>query len=191
MGRALLEILLLILLVGALIWAAVVPFRILQRTGLQESPAERLLAGPPDREAADTLVSALQGAGMSMQGVQVQVLELAGTGERVVFTVLDASKGFDPERPLDGDSATDMLPDLAAAVAGLDVDRIAVYYVGEDGEPLFTVTHRVDAIQALEQGSAPIGSRSAEAEPTRSERDERHTFGSHEERDDRTTYHQR
>jgi hypothetical protein len=40
-------------------------------------------------------------------------------------------------------------------------------------------------LQALEQGSAPIGSRSAEAEPTRSERDERHTFGSHEERDDR------
>ncbi|HUT15558.1 MAG TPA: hypothetical protein VMY98_04860 [Anaerolineae bacterium] len=146
-------LLLLILLVVALIWAAVVPFRILQRTGLQESPAERLLGGPPDRKAADTLVNALQGAGMSMQGVQVQVLELSNTGERVVFTVLDASKGFDPQRPLDGDSATDMLPDLAAAVAGLDVDRIAVYYVGADGDPLFTVTHRVDAIQALEQGT--------------------------------------
>jgi len=146
-------LLLLVLLVGALIWAAVVPFRILQRVGLQEAPAERLLGGPPDREAADVLVSALEGAGMSMQGVQVQVMELAGTGERVVFTVLDASKGFDPERPLDGDSATDMLPDLAAAVAGLDVDRIAVYYVGEDGEPLFTITHRVEAIQALERGT--------------------------------------
>ena len=146
-------LLLLVLLVGVLIWAAVVPFRILQRIGLQESPAERLLGGPPDRQAAETLVNALQGAGMSMQGVQVQVLELANTEERVLFTVLDASLGFDPEQPVDGDLATDMLPDLAAAAAGLDIDRIAVYYVGEDGDPLFTVTHHVEAIQALEQGT--------------------------------------
>ena len=146
-------LLLLILLVVALIWAAVVPFRILQRVGLQESPAERLLGGPPDRQAADILVNELRAAGMSMQGVQVQVLELANTGERVAFTVLDASLGFDPQRPFSGDLATDMLSDLAAAAAGLDIDRIAVYYVSEDGVPLFTVTHHVKAIQALERGT--------------------------------------
>jgi len=146
-------LLLLVLLIGALIWAAVVPFRILQRVGLQETPAERLLGGPPDRQAADVLVYAMRKAGMSMQGVQVQVLELAGTGERVAFAVLDASVGFDPDHLFDSDSATDMLPDLASASGGLDIDRIAVFYVDEGGAPLFTVTHRVEAIQALEEGT--------------------------------------
>ncbi len=146
-------LLLLVLLVLALIWAAVVPFRILRRIGLQESPAQRLLGGPPDRQAAGILVNELRRAGMSTQGVQVQVLELANTGERVAFTVLDASRGFDPQRPFAGDLGTDMLPDLASAAAGLDIDRIAVYYVDEDGVPLFTITHHVEAIQALERGT--------------------------------------
>lgn len=146
-------LLLLVLLVLGLIWAAVVPFRILRRIGLQESPAERLLGGPPDRRAADVLVNELRRSGMSTQGVQIQVLELANTGERVAFAVLDASQSFDPKRPFDGDLAIDMLPDLASAAAGLDIDRICVYYVNEDSVPLFTMTHDVEAIQALERGT--------------------------------------
>lgn len=146
-------VLVLVLLILALIWAAVVPFRILRRVGLQESPAERLLGGPPDREAADILLNELLRTGLNPQGVQVHVLQLANTGERVAFAVLDASQGFDPNRPFDSDQATDGLSDLASAAAGLDIDRIAIHYVHEDGATLLTVTHRVEAIQALERGS--------------------------------------
>jgi hypothetical protein len=143
---------LLVLLVLVLIWAAIVPFRVLQRIGLQKSAAERLLGGPPDREAAQVLAGRLQAAGMDMRGVRVQVMELSNTGERVAFTVLDASKGFDPFSG-DSDAATEPLSDIAALVGDLDIDRIAIYYVDEDGQPLFTFTHHVEAIQALAQGT--------------------------------------
>jgi len=143
---------LLLLLIAALIWAAIVPFRLLQRIGLQKSAAERLLGGPPDREAAAILAGRLQAAGMDMRGVEVQVLELSNTGERVALTVLDTSKGFDPLAG-DSDEATEPLSDIADLVGDLDIDRIAIYYVDEDGQPMFTLTHQVEAIQALDRGT--------------------------------------
>ena len=145
-------LLLLLLLLLALIWAAIVPFRLLQRVGLRESPAGRLLGGPPDREAAAALEGQLRQAGLNMQGVEVYVLPLGDSGETVAFTVLDASQGFDLERLFDGDSSTDLLEDMAASSSGLAIDRVAITYVGEDGGTLLTLTQRVDAIQALSEG---------------------------------------
>jgi hypothetical protein len=145
--------LLVVLMVVALAWAAIVPLRILQRVGLVESAGERLLGGPPDREAADELARRLQEAGMDMRGVQVQVLELANSGERVALTVLDASRGFGATSSAGSDDISEPLADIAALVGDLDIDRIAIYYVDEDGQPLFTVTHHVAAIQALDKGA--------------------------------------
>jgi len=143
-------LLLLVLLLVALVWAAVVPFRLLQRIGLQQSPAQRLLAGTPDRQAAQVLKERLLVSDLPAGAVQVHVLELGNTGERVAFTVLDASKGFD----LLGDAqgSDNALSSIAELTDGLDIDRIAIHYVGEDGQPLVTLTHRVDDILALEQG---------------------------------------
>jgi len=146
-------LILVLLVIAVIVWAAIVPFRVLQRVGLQESPAERYLGGPPDREAAEILANRLRASGMGMQGVQVQVLELSNTGERVAFTVLDATQGFDFLSVLEGDTADDSLSSLADLVADLDIERLAVFYVDEDGESLFTLTHEVEAIQALERGT--------------------------------------
>ena len=149
-------LLLVVLLVVGLVWAALVPFRLLQRVGLQRSPAQRLLSGTPDREAAQTLKERLRVAELQAGAVDVHVLELGNTGERVAFTVLDASQGFDLTTNLRiGDDATgsdSALSSIAQLTEGLDIDRIAIQYVGEDGKPLFTLTHSVEDILALEQG---------------------------------------
>jgi len=145
-------LILLVLLLLALLWAAIVPFRLLQRVGIQESPAERLLGGSPDREAAAALESQMRRAGLNMQGVDVYVLPLGDTGETVAFTVLDASQGFSFDDLWEGDAATDWLEAMADSSSGLEVDRVALTYVGEDGGTLLTVTHEVDAIQAVADG---------------------------------------
>ena len=149
-------LLLAVLLVVGLIWAALVPFRLLRRIGLQQSAAERLLANTPDRQAAQVLKDRLQVSDLPAGAVQVHVLELGNTGERVAFTVLDASKGFEVLGDLklgdEAEEADNALSSIAQLTDGLDIDRIAIHYVGEDGKPLITLTHRVEDILALEQG---------------------------------------
>jgi len=70
----------------------VVPFRLLQRIGVRQSPAQRLLAGTPDRQAAQVLKERLLVSDLPAGAVQVHVLELGNTGERLTFG--DASYMF-------------------------------------------------------------------------------------------------
>ncbi len=120
-------VLLLVLLL--LVWAALVPLRLLQRLGLQESAAERMLANPPHEAAAEALLSDVKAAGLSTQGVRLYVIPLAGSEEIAAIAVLDAAQGFGAD-VADQDALLRYLDKLAAGdtTSRLGITRLAVTY---------------------------------------------------------------
>ena len=60
-----------LILVGLWLWTDVP-----ERLGLKESPAERLLSGPPDRQAAAEIKDELQDAGIDTTGLSLFVLPI-------------------------------------------------------------------------------------------------------------------
>ncbi len=142
-----------LLLLLVLAWVALVPYRVLQRAGWQESPAEELLGGPPDRAATQALQQAAQAEGLGPQGVRFYVLPLAQSGDRVAFAVLDAAQGYHWDRLLDWEEISQVLLKLSSAGRDLDLWRLALHYLGEQGELLLTVTVSAQAVQSYQRGS--------------------------------------
>ena len=144
---------LLLLLVIAL-WAAFFPLRLLERIGVRESAAERLLSGPPDEKAAQEMLAGMAEAGLSTRGVRLYVLPFTGSNERAAFAVLDAGQGFGEGDTWHEDALLRYLEKLAAGDAAdkLGVTRVAVTYQDEQGKEILTLTGAVRDIRAFGSG---------------------------------------
>ncbi|MHB1319622.1 MAG: hypothetical protein ACYCYF_13485, partial [Anaerolineae bacterium] len=147
-------LLILLLLCG---WMAAVRWGVLEKLGLRESVAERVFAGPPDREAAAALTASLQAAGMNTQGVSVHVLPMTGYEGSAAIVVLDASKGFDLDTWFGGgstggfDEGTDDAFD-PDTLEELGVTRLAFDYVDSSGKSIVTLTAATEDLAALREG---------------------------------------
>jgi len=143
--------LLLVLLVA--IWAALIPLRLLERVGLRDSAAGRMLSNPPDEEAAAELLAGMQAAGLATKGVRLYVMPLAGSEEVAAIAVLDAVQGFGADVP-DQDAILRYLKELATgeAIDRLGITRVAVTYQDEEGRALLTLTGATNDIQDFASG---------------------------------------
>jgi hypothetical protein len=139
-------LLVLLLLCG---WMAAVRWGVLERLGLRESVAERVFAGPPDREASAALMASLQRSGMNTQGVEVHVLPMAGYEGSAAILVLDASKGFNLDTwfGAGSDGAGDAFNE--ATLKELGVTRLAFDYVDARGESIVTLSAATEDLDAL------------------------------------------
>jgi hypothetical protein len=143
-----------ILLLLLALWAALLPLHGLERLGLRRSPSERLLSGPPDREAALELRDALTMAGINTQGISIYVLPVNGTDHTMAVAVLDPSEGF----RTDADAGEDVLAGYLEALTGGDVagyyniERVVLSIRDAYGDPSLTVTAPTEAIQKFATG---------------------------------------
>ena len=130
-------------------WMAAVRWGVLERLGLRESAAERVFAGPPDREASAALMASLQSAGMNTQGVEVHVLPMAGYEGSAAILVLDASKGFDLDTWFGsgGDGTGEAFDE--ATLQELGVTRLAFDYVDARGNSIVTLSAATEDLDAL------------------------------------------
>jgi len=137
-----------IVVILLLIWLAVVRFHALERLGLRQSAAERLLSGPPDREAADDLRVQLESAGIRTLGMELYVLPVTGQAHYLAIAVLDPSDGFRYDLGEDPDLFLRYLKELGAGdtAEGLGIGRVAVDFRDEYGDSVLTVTAATDAI---------------------------------------------
>ena len=145
-------LLVMVLLCG---WMAAMRWGVLEKLGLRESVAERVFAGPPDREAAAALMASLQAAGMNTQGVEVHVLPMAGQEGSAAIIVLDASKGFDLDTWF-GDGGTGDATGAfdEATLQELGVTRLAFDYVDASGKSIVTLTAATEDLDALDDQEA-------------------------------------
>ncbi len=142
----------LILFVLLILVAAALYFRIPQKIGLIKSPADQLFTMTPDSEKAAVIMDNLVAAGMSINGVEVYVLPVAGTDDNVAMVVLDASKGFDFNNYYSADPVKDFLMIISEAQQD-GVNRAAVAYYDEQGRQLVAATVPTDAVMSYSQGT--------------------------------------
>ena len=144
---------LLVITLVVVIWALLVPLRVLERVGLRESVAERMLASAPDETAGAELLADVKTAGLSTRGVRLYVMPLVGSDETVALAVLDAAQGFGADVP-DQDMLLRYLDTLAAgeAISRLGIARVAVTYQDEEGRALLTLTGATQDIQDFARG---------------------------------------
>jgi hypothetical protein len=135
---------------GVVLWRSEIP----KRLGVRQSPAQRLLSGPPDRYAAQQIVDELAAAGLDTQGMWVYVLPIEGQSYRAAYAVLDASQGFEFERGSGEDVVVDQLIRLATsdAAAAQNIGRIAIDYRDREGNQVISLTAPTDAIRAYARG---------------------------------------
>ena len=138
---------------GVVAWNSNLP----ERLGVRQSPAQRLLSGPPDRQAAQEIVDDLAAAGLDTRGMWVYVLPIEGKPYRAAYAVLDASQGFRFERGGGGDAVPDHLVQLASgeSIDALNVGRIGIDYRDEEGNPVIALTAPTAVIQAYGRGEIP------------------------------------
>ena len=139
----------LVLLIGVA-WMMAVRWGVLEKVGLQEPIAERVFALPPDRQAAGSLMGAMQAAGMNTEGVGFYVLPMADGGTTAILT-LDASQGFDPERFFGGGGDWGNLDQMFDDGAFLEqgITRLAFDYRDENGKSIVTLTAPTEALRQL------------------------------------------
>lgn len=144
-------ILIVLLLVG---WVAAVQFRVPERLGLRKPPAERLLSGTPDREAAEAILAEFEEAGVSTEGMGLYVIPVEGRRYNLAVAVLDAAQGFRFERAGDDDVVLGYFERLATGGAADEyrVGRVAIHYLDENGEALLSMTAPAEAIQRFARG---------------------------------------
>jgi hypothetical protein len=138
---------------GAIAWNSNLP----ERLGVRQSPAQRLLSGPPDREAAQQIVDDMAAAGMDTRGMWVYVLPVEGQTYRVAYAVLDAGEGFHFGRGREGDAVLDYLVQLASgeSVDALNIGRVGIDYRDEEGNPVIALTAPTAVIQAYARSEIP------------------------------------
>jgi hypothetical protein len=146
-------VLLLLAVGGAIAWNSNLP----ERLGVRESPAQRLLSGPPDRQAAQQIMDDLAAAGVDARGMWVYVLPVQDKPYRVAYAVLDAGEGFQFERGGGGDAVLDHLVQLASgdSIDALNIERIGIDYRDEEGKPVIALTAPTAVIQAYGRGEIP------------------------------------
>jgi hypothetical protein len=127
---------------------------VLEKLGLRQPASERVFAPPPDREAASALMGALQQAGMSTQGVDFYVLPMAAENSSAAILMLDASQGFDPERLFSDEGDWSALERVLKGdtLQGLNVTRLAIDYVDQQGKSIVTLTASTEALRQFSQG---------------------------------------
>jgi hypothetical protein len=135
---------------GVIAWNTNLP----EQLGVRESAAQRLLSGPPDRQAAQQIVDDLAAAGVDTRGMWVYVLPVEGQSYRVAYAVLDAGEGFHFGRGGEGDAVLDYLVQLASgeSIDALNIGRIGIDYRDEEGNPVIALTAPAAAIQAYARG---------------------------------------
>jgi hypothetical protein len=127
---------------------------VLARLGLRQSPAERLLSGEPDRQAAQLIMDELGESGVDTQGMSLYVLPIEGQSYSLAYAVLDASAGFRFDSTSGGDSVVALLERLATADAtgAYAVGRVAIDYRGPEGNRVLTLTAPTQAIRDFAGG---------------------------------------
>lgn len=141
-----------VVLAGAGIWVS--PLSI--KWGLRKSPAAKLL-GAPDRAAADMLRLEMIASGMPADGVQSYILPIKGQDQKALYTIVDASQGFDLVAA--GATSTDALVDLlvryanSQTVTDQKVGYIAIEYRDASGATLSVLTAPTDIIRGFANGS--------------------------------------
>ena len=140
-----------ILLIG---WIAAVQYRLPERLGLRKPPAERLLSGTPDREAAEAILAEFEEAGVSTEGMGLYVIPVEGKGYNLAVAVMDAAQGFRFERTRDEDVVLGFFKRLAIGEAAdeYSIGRVTIHYLNEDGEALLSMTAPTQAIQRFARG---------------------------------------
>jgi hypothetical protein len=138
---------------GVIAWYSNLP----ERLGVRTSPAQRLLSGPPDRQAAQQIMDDLADAGMDTRGTWVYVLPVEGKPYRVAYAVLDAAEGFRFGHGGEGDVVLDYLVQLAGgeSIDALDIGRVGIDYRDEEGNPVIALTAPTAVIQAYARGEIP------------------------------------
>jgi hypothetical protein len=127
---------------------------VLARLGLRQSPAERLLSGEPDRQAAQLIMDELSGSGVDTQGMSLYVLPIEGQSYSLAYAVLDASAGFRFDRTAGGDSVLALLERMATtdATGAYTIGRVAIDYRGPEGNRVLTLTAPTQAIRDFAEG---------------------------------------
>jgi hypothetical protein len=142
----------LLLLAG---WVIVARTDVPERLGLRESPAQRLLSGEPERQAAQMIMDELQDSGMNTQGMFMYVLPIEGQSYSLAYAVLDAGAGFQFDRVADGDGVSDLLTRMASADAAgaYGIGRVAFEYRNSLGDRVLTLTAPTQVIQDFANGT--------------------------------------
>lgn len=141
-----------LLIVGLLAVALLVAPTLLRRAGLLGGDPERLYAAAPDRAAAATLNEVLEAGGI--EGAQVMVIPIEGrTGQIAIVTLDGSSLVTDTEGPAE-EALRDLLGNLSAANTQHDmrIERVALDFRGESGEPLLGLTAPQEAVEAYAAG---------------------------------------
>lgn len=146
--------LILLLAIGAYgVWRSPLP----ERWGLRQSAAERLL-GEPDRQIADEIALELSSEGQSStDGVYFYVLPIEGGQGRILYTIADASEGFEGIKAMAGspDALVAYLVSLAEseAVKRAGISRLALDYRDETGAEFGVLTARTEDVLAFSRGA--------------------------------------
>jgi hypothetical protein len=132
------------------LWRSDAPVRL----GVRQSPAERLLSGPPDRYAAQQIVDELAAAGVDTRGMWVYVLPVEGQPYRAAYAILDASEGYQFTRSGGEDVVVDQLIRLATgdAAQAQQIGRVGIDYLDEEGNKVISLTAPTETIRAYANG---------------------------------------
>jgi len=143
--------LVMVILIG---WLIAVQGGVLERLGLRESPAEELLSGTPDRQAAEALREELHRADLNTRGVSFYVLPIAGTDGSLAIAVIDRSQGFEFGQTAEPREVLRRLQNVATGdtLERLGIRRVAVEIRNPMGETALVVTAESSDIKAFANG---------------------------------------
>jgi hypothetical protein len=127
-------------------------FKVPQKIGLVKPATERLLSKTPDRETALKIKADIQKAGISTNGVDLYVVPKKNSNASILFTILDASKGFYFSGSSSGDPISDYLVKLAKSSQSYGIERVTFEYRDSSGNTVADVTAPVDTILKYSSG---------------------------------------
>jgi hypothetical protein len=142
-------------LLAVVVVLGVFVFRVPQKLGLVQPPAERLLAGAPDRSTGQAIRDEVAKGGIDVKGMEVYVLPIAGKQISVAYAVLDASKGFRFTKVQGQDPILEYMKRLATTdtVRQEGIERVAIEYRDKKGKVLLTLTATTEAITGFARGA--------------------------------------
>ncbi|MGP8079370.1 MAG: hypothetical protein ACLPVI_02535 [Dehalococcoidales bacterium] len=140
-----------IIVVAALLLSIFV-FKVPERIGLIKPAYERVLSQTPDRETAQSIMSAFQNAGVDTTGLTAYVFPEKNSKNSMLLTVADSSQGFDFSNYGTTDPIPEFLVQLANSSSTYNIDRVAFEYLDDDGNPVVDVTAPTTAILQYSSG---------------------------------------
>ena len=138
----------------AVVWIVAVQAGVLERLGLRESPADELLSGAPDRQAAAAVLEGLHQAEINTRGMSIQVLSMKGTSDKLAIAVIDRSQGFVLGQSGDAGAALERLQDMIAGdtLDELGITRVAIESRDQKGRFVAAVTVKREDLKAMANG---------------------------------------